>query len=86
MTCHIFENDGRFPKGSGRFPNRMFTGSKGRFETCLYVEGGVVGDWGLGGYYVDEAAWDVDQLSDGFALGVGLNSRAGEGHLSHFFF
>ena len=41
---------------------------------------------GLGGYYVDEAAGDVDQLSDGFALGVGLNSRAGQGHLSHFFF
>ena len=64
----------------------MSTGSKGRFETCLYVEGGVVGDWGLGGYYVDEAAGDVDQLSHGFALGVGLNSGAGEGDLSHFFF
>ena len=34
MTCHIFEND----KGSGRFPN-LFTGSKGRFETCLYESG-----------------------------------------------
>ncbi len=45
-----------------------------------------MGDWGLGGYYVDEAAGDVDELSDGFALGVGLNSSAGEGHLSHFFF
>ena len=41
---------------------------------------------GLGCYNVDQSAGDVDQLSDGFALGVGLNSRAGQGHLSHFFF
>ncbi len=40
--------------------------------------------WGLGGDDVDEAAGDVYQLSDFLALGVGLDTGAGQGHFVDF--
>ncbi len=39
----------------------------------------------LGGDDIDEAAGDVDQLSDFLVLGVGLDAGAGEGYLADFF-
>ena len=39
---------------------------------------------GLGGDDVDEAAGDVDQLSDVFAFGMSLDAGAGEGHFPDF--